>query len=74
MPKSKTKSSLTKEFGKRLRHLREESGLSQEELGAKANLHRTYISLIERGEQSATLDTMAKIAHALDVSVKKMMP
>ena len=47
---------------------------SQEELAAKAGLHRTYISLIERGKQSVTLDSMEKLADALGVSVKKLMP
>lgn len=61
-------------FGKRIRAIREEQGFSQEELGAKAGLHRTYISLIERGKQSATLDSMERIADALGVSVKKLMP
>ena len=51
-----------------------EQGLSQEDLADKAKLHRTYISLIERGQQSATLDTMEKIAVALGVPVKKLMP
>lgn len=74
MKARKAKSSLTKEFGQHLRLLRKQSGLSQEELAAKAKLHRTYISLIERGEQSVTLDTMVKIAGALGVSVKKLMP
>jgi transcriptional regulator with XRE-family HTH domain len=72
--KPKPKSQLVLKFGKRIRAIREDRGLSQEELGAKAGLHRTYISLIERGKQSATLDTMEKIADALNVPVKKLMP
>jgi transcriptional regulator with XRE-family HTH domain len=70
----KAKSSLTTEFGKHLRLVRGQHGLSQEELAARAKLHRTYISLLERGVQSATLDTMEKIADALGISVKKLMP
>ena len=74
MQKPKPKSQLVQKFGKRVRIIREKQGLSQEELGALARLHRTYISLIERGKQSATLDTMEKIAGALGVPVKKLMP
>ncbi len=74
MQKPKQKSQLVKRFGKRVRAVREQQGFSQEGLGAKAGLHRTYISLIERGKQSATLDTMEKIAGALGVSVKKLVP
>jgi transcriptional regulator with XRE-family HTH domain len=72
--KPKPKSQLVQKFGKRVRVIRVRQGLSQEELGAKAKLHRTYISLIERGKQSATLDTMEKIAGALNVPVKQLMP
>ena len=74
MATRKAKSPLVKGFAKRLRSLREKSGLSQEELAAKAGLHRTYISLIERAKQSVTLDTMEKLASALGVPVKKLMP
>ncbi len=74
MQTRKPKSPLVLKFGKRVRSVREEQGLSQEELAARAKLHRTYISLIERGRQSATLDTMEKIAGALGVPVKKLMP
>lgn len=74
MKTRKAKSPLTKEFGQHLRLLRTQRGYSQEELAAKAKLHRTYISLIERGKQSVTLDTMEKIAQALDISVRKLMP
>ncbi|MBU0896694.1 MAG: helix-turn-helix transcriptional regulator [Candidatus Omnitrophica bacterium] len=47
-------------------------GLSQEELAEKANIHPTYIEVIERGEQAPTLDTIEKIAKALDIKVKEL--
>jgi transcriptional regulator with XRE-family HTH domain len=47
-------------------------GLSQEKLAEKADLHPTYIGVIERGEQSATLDTIAKLAGALRVKEKDL--
>lgn len=40
----------------RVRELRKQLGLSQEELGFKSNIHRTYIGAVERGEQNVSLD------------------
>lgn len=56
-------------FGKRVRELRKEKNLSQEELSFKANLHRTYIGMIERAEKNITLVNIEKIAKALDVEI-----
>lgn len=42
-------------FGERVKAVRKNQGLSQEELAAKADLHRTYIGMIERGEKNITL-------------------
>lgn len=55
-------------LGKNIRNLRREEGWSQEGLADKVGLHRTYIGAIERGEQNVTIDTLAKIAKALNVS------
>lgn len=63
-----------KELGKKIRTLRKKQGLSQEKLGFKANLHRTYIGTIERGEQNISVDNIHKIAKALKVSPKELMP
>jgi len=46
------KYNVRKKFGKRLRFLRKEAQLSQEELGFKADIHRTYIGSVERRELS----------------------
>jgi transcriptional regulator with XRE-family HTH domain len=64
---------ILKQFGKRVRHLREEQNLSQEELGAKADVHRTYIGMIERAEKNITLSNINKIAKALDTSVGELL-
>lgn len=53
-------------FGKVLRRLRENAGLTQEQLGFEAELRRTYISILELGQQQPSLTTILKIAHALD--------
>jgi len=63
---------LSKEFGARVRKLRNVLGLSQEELAEKAGVHRTYIGMIERGEKNITLSNIEKIASALGVSVDKL--
>jgi transcriptional regulator with XRE-family HTH domain len=52
-------------FGRVLRRLRFEAGLTQEELGFEADLRRTYISVLELGQQQPTLTTILKLAKAL---------
>ena len=60
-------------FGERVRKIRREKGLSQEELSFKADLHRTYIGMIERAEKNITLLNIEKIANALEVSVSELL-
>ena len=50
-----------------------EIGLSQEELAHKADLHRTYIGMIERAEKNITLINIEKIADALEVNIKELI-
>jgi transcriptional regulator with XRE-family HTH domain len=59
-------------FGKRVRDERLQRGLSQEELAEKAELHRTYIGMIERGEKNITLINIEKIAKALVITVDEL--
>ncbi len=54
--------------GMELRHQREKSALSQEKLAFEASVHRTYISLIERGINTPTLATMFRICRALNMT------
>jgi DNA-binding XRE family transcriptional regulator len=54
-------------FGKRLRTLRLERGLTQEQLAETADLHPTFISNVERGYSAPTLYTLLHLAEALDV-------
>ena len=60
-------------FGEVVRKRRRELGLSQEELGFRSGLHRTYISEIERGLKSPSLRAMIGIAKALDTQVSALM-
>lgn len=54
-------------FGRNLSRARRRAGLSQEELGVRATLHRTEIGLLERGERLPRIDTMIKVAGALEI-------
>lgn len=62
-----------KKFGERIKDLRKELKISQEELAFKAELHRTYISSIERGEQNISLRNIEKLAKALKVEMRDLV-
>jgi transcriptional regulator with XRE-family HTH domain len=55
------------EFGNRVKALRAERGLSQEELAHLARLHRTYVGAVERGERNISLVNIWRLADALVV-------
>jgi transcriptional regulator with XRE-family HTH domain len=61
------------EFGKIIRKLRIEAGLTQEELGFEADLRRTFVSTIELGQQQPTLVTIFKLSRALNVRASEMI-
>jgi len=63
---------LQKRLGDRVRELRSERKLSQEELAYKAGVHRTYLGGIERGERNPSLRNIAAIAEALDVTLSEL--
>lgn len=63
---------LRKKFGNRIREIRKQLGLSQEDLGFKADLHRTYIGSIERGEQNVSLDNIGRLSKVLKVDLKDL--
>jgi transcriptional regulator with XRE-family HTH domain len=68
-----TKRNILVNFGEKVREIRKEKGLSQEELAHKADLHRTYIGMIERAEKNITLLNIEKIAKALEVNIKELI-
>ena len=49
-------------------------GISQEELAERAALHRTYVSDIERGTRNLSLESIERLAGALEVSVSALFP
>ena len=59
-------------FGRRIRRLRIEKQLSQEKLAFEANLHRTYLGSIERGERNPSLKNIEAIANALRVTLSDL--
>ncbi len=56
-------------FGQKVKELRLKQNISQEKLAEKANVHRTYIGMIERAEKNITLINIEKIAKALEVNI-----
>lgn len=68
-----TKKNILIIFGEKVREIRKEKGLSQEELAHKADLHRTYIGMIERAEKNITLLNIQKIANALQINISNLL-
>jgi transcriptional regulator with XRE-family HTH domain len=60
-------------FGHNLRRERHRLEISQEELGYRCDLHRTEISLLERGQRDPRLATIVRLARALDVKVAELL-
>jgi transcriptional regulator with XRE-family HTH domain len=58
---------------KNIRRERARVNLSQEGLAHKAEVHRTYIGAVERGEKNISLDSLEKIATALNIDASSLM-
>ena len=63
---------LVEEFGKRIRQLRTERNLSQEELAELTGFHRTYIGMVERGERNISLSNIGVFAKTFELSVSEL--
>jgi transcriptional regulator with XRE-family HTH domain len=63
---------VNKDFGRRVAELRKKAGFSQESFAFQCNIDRTYIGTIERGEKSPTLNTIHKIAQALNMPLHQL--
>ena len=60
-------------FGRRVRELRVEKGLSQEELAHRADLDRSYVGQVERGERNISLDNIHRLAEAMNVQAAALL-
>lgn len=67
-----SKNPLLIQFGERIQCIRKSKKLSQEQLAELAQLHRTYIGMIERGERNITLLNIHKIAQALNLDIREL--
>jgi transcriptional regulator with XRE-family HTH domain len=62
-----------KALGAAIRGYRAEQDISQEELGYRAGLHRTYLSCVERGERSLSYINVVKIANGLGIAPSELI-
>lgn len=60
-------------LGGAIRRIRDEKGISQEQLALLADVDRSYVGRVERGDNNVAILTLAKIAKALGVSLAKLM-
>jgi DNA-binding XRE family transcriptional regulator len=68
-----SKKSISIKFGEKVREIRVSQNLSQEQLAHLADVHRTYIGMVERAEKNITLVNIEKIANALNVKIKDLL-
>ncbi len=65
-------SQISKHIGQRIRNYRIQNNLSQEKLAELAGCHPTYVGQLERGEKNATLESVEKIALALNIPLSRL--
>lgn len=65
--------SMTISFGRIVKNIREERGISQEILAGRADLNRSYVGEVERGTAMPSLNTITKIANALNLSASDLL-
>jgi transcriptional regulator with XRE-family HTH domain len=67
--KTVSKSPLQQPLGQLIRREREAAELTQEQLAAEAGIHRTYLSLLERGQRTPTIEVLRRLAKALKTTM-----
>jgi transcriptional regulator with XRE-family HTH domain len=60
-------------LAKNIRALRQENGITQEELAHRARIHRTYMSSVERAQRNVSIDNIEKLAKGLDVEPHQLL-
>lgn len=63
---------VTVDLGKRIRELREQTGLSQEKFALKIGMDRTYFASVESGKRNISVRNIKKIADGLDVTLSEL--
>lgn len=61
------------QFGKRLKELRIQNNLTQEQFAQKTGLHKNYIGMVERGERNPSLINIQVIANGLEITISELM-
>jgi len=67
-----TKTLITISFGTKIREFRKSRGLSQEALADLAELDRSYIGGVERGDRNISLNNIHKLSKALDINISEL--
>ena len=65
-------SMITKQFGERIRELRNVKGLSQEKFALSIDMDRTYYASVESGKRNISINNIAKIAQGLGISLEEL--
>jgi len=63
---------IKQKFGLKIKELRKLKGLSQEKLANLAEIDRTYLPTIEKGERNVSIEVVEKLANALEVKIKDL--
>lgn len=74
MKKEKSKHEILKELSIKIKSTRQKQGITQEELAEKSGFHVNYIGGIERATRNPSLDSLVRIARALEISPKDLVP
>ena len=63
--------SIKVKVGQRIKELRNQIGISQEALANKAEIDRTYVTVVENGRRNISIENLEKLVHALQVEFKE---
>lgn len=66
-------SELQRKIGQRIRNIRKECGITQQDLSSIISVNQSYIAQVEQGKKNITIDTLAKISNALEVSLSDLL-
>jgi transcriptional regulator with XRE-family HTH domain len=69
----KKEQTISERFGQAVKAVREQQGVSQEKLAERAEIDRTYVSMIERGKRQPTLEVASRIAKALSTKLSEII-